>query len=175
MTVLQADFLPIRPMSLRLQLLVACLIIPISTSARAADAPAKLVYNRDIRPILSDNCFHCHGNDKNKIKGKLRLNDREAAVAKKAIVPGKPDESELVSRIFSKDEEEIMPPPESQKKLSDAQKATLKRWIAEGAEYQPHWAYVPLARPELPKVKDAKWAQNPIDAFVLAELEKRGL
>jgi hypothetical protein len=146
-----------------------------TTVSPAADAtPSKLVYNRDIRPILSDNCFACHGNDKNKIKGKLKLNDRDSALAKKAIVPGKPDESELVSRIFSKDADDIMPPPESQKKLTEQQKEILKRWVAEGAEYQPHWAYVPLAKTEPPKVKNAEWVKNPVDAFVLANLEARG-
>src|SRR5206468_354538 len=84
-------------------------------------------------------------------------------------------ESELVSRIFSKDADEMMPPAESQKKLTDAQKEILKRWVAEGAEYQPHWAYVPLTKIEPPKVKNAAWAKNPIDAFVLATLEAKGL
>ena len=86
----------------------------------------KIDYNRDIRPILSDNCFHCHGPDKNHRKGKLRLDDRDAAVAKKAIVPGKPDESELVDRIFTDDADELMPPPKSHKTLTDAQKDTAQ-------------------------------------------------
>jgi hypothetical protein len=171
------------------------LVVPVGTgSARAAppaangsspDGPAAdapIVYNRDIRPILSDNCFHCHGNDKNKIKGKLRLNDRDAAVARKAIVPGKPDESELVGRIFSKDPDELMPPAESHKTLTEAQKNVLKRWVAEGATYQPHWAYIMPVRPAVPAVAApgpaadaAKAAVHPIDAFVVAELAKRKL
>jgi hypothetical protein len=130
-------------------------------------------FNRDIRPILSENCFYCHGPDKNQRKAKLRLDDRAIALAKGAIVPGKPDESELVSRIFSTVADEQMPPPETHKKLTPAQKATLKRWIAEGAEYQPHWAYITPKRPPLPAVKDAGWVRDPIDAFILAGLEEK--
>src|SRR3954467_7093536 len=92
-----------------------------SSSAQAADAPRKLQYNRDIRPILSDNCFACHGPDKNKRKAKLRLDLREEALSVEAFVPGKADESELVRRIFSKDDEEVMPPPEAHKTLTEAQ------------------------------------------------------
>ncbi|MDB5295882.1 MAG: Protein of unknown function (DUF1553)/Protein of unknown function (DUF1549)/Planctomycete, partial [Phycisphaerales bacterium] len=138
-------------------------------------ADEKVVYNRDVRPILSDNCFHCHGNDKNHIKGKLLLNDRDAAIKKKAIVPGKPGESEAIARILSDDPEEVMPPPDSHKTLTPNQKDVLKRWVAQGAGYQPHWAYVPLARPAVPAVKDAAWGRNPIDAFVRANLEAKSL
>lgn len=114
-------------------------------TARAATSP--LSYNRDIRPILSDNCFACHGPDQNKRKAHLRLDVREEAVAKKAIVPGKTEESELVHRIFSTDPEEVMPPAKSQKKLSPAQRELLRQWIAEGAGYQRHWAYIPPIKP----------------------------
>jgi hypothetical protein len=88
-------------------------------------------------------------------------------------VPGKPDESEAITRVFSNDPDDVMPPPDSHKVLTPKQKDLLKRWVAQGAEYQPHWAYVPLARPAAPKVNDGKWVRNPVDAFVLAELEKR--
>src|SRR5690349_7231382 len=119
-----------------------------ATLTIAADQPIE--FNRDVRPILSDNCFLCHGPDKNTRKAKLRLDIREESLAKKAFEPGKPDASELVKRIFTTEEEDLMPPSESHKKLSPAQKDTLKRWIAEGAQYQPHWAYVPLKRPAIP-------------------------
>src|SRR6185437_3363576 len=94
----------------------------LSTSTLAADGPRKLTYNRDIRPILSDNCFACHGPDKNKRKAKLRLDIRDEALEKKVFVPGHADQSELVKRIFSSDAKEMMPPPESHKRLTEAQK-----------------------------------------------------
>jgi hypothetical protein len=143
-------------------------------------AAERLQYNRDIRPILSENCFPCQGPDKNKRKGKLRLDIREEALkpAKSdaiAIVPGKPEESELVKRLFTSDPDELMPPAESHKTLTAAQKETLKRWIAEGAQYQAHWAYLTPTRPAVARVKNPKWARNEIDAFIPAELEKRNI
>ena len=103
--------------------------------------PAQIEFNRDVRPLLADNCFACHGPDAANRKGKLRLDVREAALAKEAFFPGKPAESELVVRIHSQDKDEMMPPPDSHKKLSARDKAVLARWIAQGAEYQNHWAY----------------------------------
>ena len=143
-------------------------------------AAERLQYNRDIRPILSENCFPCHGPDKNKRKGKLRLDLREEALkpgksGAVAIVPGKPEESELVKRLYTSDPDELMPPAESHKTLTTAQKEALKRWVAEGAGYQAHWAYITPTRPAVPPVKNAKWVRNAIDAFILAELKKRGL
>jgi hypothetical protein len=140
---------------------------------RAADG--KLQYNRDIRPILAENCFACHGPDKNARKADLRLDIREDAVKAKAFLPGNPDESALVERVFATPETGLMPPEKSHKKLTAAQKNTLKRWVAEGAEYQPHWAYIPPVRPTPPAVKEQGWVRNPIDQFILAELERRGL
>jgi hypothetical protein len=136
---------------------------------------AKPQYNRDIRPILAENCFACHGPDSASRKAGLRLDQREAAVAAKAIIPGKPDQSLLIQRVFHTDLAEVMPPPKTHKKLTPAQKETLKRWIASGADYQPHWSFIAPTRPPLPPVKDAKWVRNPIDRFILAELEKHGL
>ena len=133
----------------------------------------KVEYNRDVRPILSENCFFCHGPDKNQRKAKLRLDVRDEAIAKEAFVPGKPEESELVKRILTTDEDDVMPPPDSHKHLTDAQKDILKRWIAQGAEYQPHWAYVTPTRPELPAVKNKKWVRNPVDTFILQNLEAK--
>jgi hypothetical protein len=147
----------------------------VAAPSSKAGASAKIEYNRDVRPILSDNCFLCHGPDKNARKAKLRLDIREDAIAKKAFVPGQPDESELVKRIFTRDPDDLMPPPDSHKHLTTEQKETLRRWIAEGAEYQPHWAYINPTRPEVPSVKNIRWVRNPIDAFILRRLEEHGL
>jgi len=132
---------------------------------------AKLDYNEDVRPILSENCFYCHGPDSNKRKAKLRLDVREDALKHKAFVPGDAEASELVKRLFSKDPEEIMPPPDSHRTVTAAQKEILKRWIAEGADYKPHWAFVAPGRPALP----ANGESNPVDAFVVEKLTKAGL
>jgi hypothetical protein len=132
-------------------------------------------YNRDIRPILSDNCFACHGPDEKTRAAELRLDVREAAVNKQAIVPGKPAESSILKRILSSDENEVMPPPTSHKTLTQGQKDLLRAWIAEGAEYQGHWAYIVPVKPELPQVRNPGWVRNPIDRFVLSELERRGI
>ena len=145
----------------------------------AAAAPGKLEYNRDIRPILAENCFACHGPDSAARKANLRIDQRDEALAAKAVVPGKPDESQLVARIFADDPQERMPPAKSRKTLTPAQKETLKRWIAEGAEYQPHWSFIPPVRPAVPDVsrdpKGSAWVRNPIDAFVYAKLKEHGL
>jgi hypothetical protein len=125
-------------------------------------------YNRDVRPILSDNCFYCHGPDQNKRKGKLRLDIREEAI-KKAIVPGKPEESELIKRIHAKDPDDLMPPAEAHKTLTEAQKETLRQWIAEGAKYEKHWAYIAPVKPSTPA------NQNGIDFLVRERLKKVGL
>ncbi len=148
-----------------------------SVAALAGTSPADdratepISFNRDVRPILSDHCFTCHGPDSGKRKAKLRLDQREVAIAKEAIVPGDPDASELIYRIFADDPEEHMPPPETRAPLTDAQKEILRRWIAEGAEYEDHWSYLPLARPAVPHVRRADWLRTPVDAFVLARLE----
>ena len=132
-------------------------------------AEEKLQFNRDIRSILSDNCFLCHGPDKNRRQADLRLDIRDQAMDHQAIVPGKPDESEVVARIYSTDADMIMPPPESNKKLSDEQKALIKRWIAEGGEYQGHWAYEPPVKPATPE------GVNAIDHLVGERLAQAGL
>ncbi len=137
---------------------------------------AKLQYNRDIRPILSENCFACHGPDSAARKAGLRLDLRDAAIAKEAFKPGKSAESEMIGRILLPDDDEtVMPPPKSHKKLTPAQKETLKAWIDQGADYEAHWSFIPPKKPAVPVVKDAKPVRNPIDAFVLAQLEKKGL
>jgi hypothetical protein len=134
-----------------------------------SSASDKISYNKDIRPILSDNCFHCHGFDKKTRKGKFRLDVREDAVAKEAIVPGRPDKSELINRIFSTSADDVMPPPEAHKTLTAAQKDLLKRWIAAGAPYEKHWAYVPPMKPTTPAGK------NGIDILVAQHLKEVGL
>jgi hypothetical protein len=144
-------------------------------SAPAPVGESRLEYNRDVRPILAENCFACHGPDSAARKAGLRLDQREQAVKVGAIAPGDPEKSALVERIFADDPAHQMPPPKSHKKLTAAQKETLKRWIAAGAEYQPHWSLIPPQRPPLPGVRNTAWVRNPIDQFILAELEKRGL
>ena len=142
----------------------------------AADpADSRLEYNRDIRPILVDNCFACHGADSAARKGDLRLDQREAALASGAIKPGLVSESALIARIMSTDPDEVMPPPATKKTLKPAQKELLKKWIEDGAPYQAHWSFIELERPAIPAVKGRAWVKNSIDAFVLAKLESQGL
>ena len=136
-------------------------------------------YNRDIRPILSENCFACHGPDSASRKGKLRLDRYDDATAPRkgspAITPGKLDQSELVSRVTATDPDEVMPPPKTKKKLTPEQIDLLKKWVAQGAQYELHWSLIPPSRPPLPAVKNGQWARNPVDRFILANLEKQGL
>ena len=149
---------------------------------RVADQAAEpLEYNRDVRPILAEQCFSCHGPDSAARKADLRLDQRDVAIEMQAIVPGEPDNSELIRRIFSTDPDEEMPPPETKKHLSDAQKSLLARWINQGAAYQLHWSLIPPKRPPLPDVEQiaggrfASWVQNPIDHFTLPAMLHRGL
>jgi hypothetical protein len=137
----------------------------LAVSANAVD------FNRDVRPVLAQQCFTCHGMDDHGRKGKLRLDLSDSAYGKGksgeiAIVPGKPDASEVIKRILSTDEDEVMPPPHTKKVMSEKDKATLKAWIAEGAKYEAHWAYSP------PKATDAKAS---IDHFIRQHLDKEGL
>ena len=136
---------------------------------------ATLQYNRDVRPILAENCFPCHGPDSAARKADLRLDKREAAIAAGAIAPGDLEASELIARINSTDPKEVMPPPKTAKTLSQKQKDVLKEWIGGGAPYQLHWSFIAPARAERPRVKDRSWSCNPIDGFVLAKLEENGL
>ena len=151
----------------------------VATGLRAAESP--ISFERDIQPILSENCFHCHGPDAEARKARLRFDQRDSALAPAksgaiAIVPGRPADSELVARIFSDDPEEVMPSPKSNRTLTPAQKNLLKRWIAEGAAWNAHWAFVPPQRPAIPSpvaqrsALSAQLPNNPIDAFVLARL-----
>lgn len=146
----------------------------IGAAAFCAGAADTVKFNRDIRPIFSDTCFNCHGPDKNTRKAELRLDLRESALAKTksgkfAIVPGKPEQSEAVRRVFSDDPKVMMPHPDSHKTLTAKQKNLIKQWVAEGAKYEQHWAYLPLTKPGVPKTGGA----NPIDSFVLAALAEK--
>ena len=138
--------------------------------ACALPCRAAVEFSRDIQPILSENCYHCHGPDAEQRKGDLRLDDEKAAKSGKIILPGKADESELIQRIFSHDPDEVMPTPKSNRKLTDTQKQLLKQWIAEGAKWGKHWAFEPVIRPKVPA-----GAKHPIDAFVRQKLAAAGL
>jgi hypothetical protein len=152
---------------------VACIVLIGLTGTARADGD--VAYNRDVRPILSEHCFPCHGPDSAARKADLRLDRRDDALQAGVFVPGKPDESDLIDRIFAEEPGKIMPPPKSKKKLTAAQKDTLKRWIAAGAVYQPHWSLVAPVRPAVPSPSPSRLGQNPIDAFVFAKLESLGL
>ena len=139
--------------------------------ASADDNPAEVRFNRDIRPILADTCYHCHGPDKARRKADLRLDTEEGAKA--AIAPGKPHASELVRRVTSTDPDERMPPAKSGRQLTPRQVDLLRRWVAQGAKWEKHWAFLPPQRPDLPKTR--RPITNPIDAFVVARLDREGL
>jgi hypothetical protein len=144
-------------------------------TSSVAGATNEIQFNRDIRPILSENCYVCHGHDKNNRKAKLRLDDRDVALEREAIIPGKPDQSKLVQHVFSTDPDEIMPPPKTHKTLTTTQKELLKNWIAAGAQYEPHWAYIPPKRFPVPQTKNQRWVRNSIDAFILHTLEAKNI
>lgn len=160
-------------------LLATGILLCLGVSAPCVADEAKIQFNRDILPILSDKCFHCHGPDEEDRKADLRLDTADGSTADlggyAAIVPGDPEKSELIARINHNDREEVMPPPKVNKDLSDEEGKLLSEWIAGGAEYQAHWSFLPLAREAPPKVKNGKAVKNPIDQFIVAKLEKRGL
>ncbi len=145
-----------------------------------AAAEPRVNFNRDIRPILSNNCFKCHGFDEKQRQAGLRLDKLDGATAKlksgrTAVAPGRSAESELLARITAADESVRMPPPSTGRTLSDDQIALLRRWIDEGAEYREHWSFIPVKRPQPPAVKNETWVRGAIDRFVLARLEQEGL
>ena len=141
----------------------------IASAAPGAHSAERVRFNRDVRPILSDNCFLCHGPDAGRREAELRLDLRDDAVRHGAIRPGKPDESTLIERIFSHEAEERMPPAESNKALTDKQREILKRWIAEGAEYERHWSYEPPVKAPIPA------NENGVDHLVDRRLREVGL
>ncbi|MDA1013308.1 MAG: PSD1 and planctomycete cytochrome C domain-containing protein [Planctomycetota bacterium] len=153
------------------------LALALSANLNAADP---VDFNRDIRPLLADRCFACHGPDAKEVKAGLRLDLKDVATkpsesGKTAVTPGKADASELVRRVFSTDPDEQMPPAESHKQLNAAEKELFKRWIVEGAEYMDHWAFLSPEKEPLPPVQTKNWERNEIDRFVLAKLEAKGL
>jgi hypothetical protein len=144
------------------------------------ETATRLDFNRDVRPILSDRCFACHGPDAEDRQAGLRLDVRDAAVAEldsgaTAVVPGDPTHSEIIARITSTDPDVVMPPPRLNKPITPAEAEILKQWIADGADYRGHWAFEPIARPAVPDVQAADWPRTPIDRFILARLEQEGL
>ena len=156
------------------------LLVPVLWICESAPASDRLDFNRDIRPILADHCFSCHGIDESSRKAGLRLDLRDEALkpAKSGavpIVPGNLELSELIERVFADEPELVMPPASGGKPLSDDQKATIKRWVTEGAAYQGHWAFISPVRHQVPGVQETGWVRNPIDAFVLAKLAAEGL
>ena len=162
---------------------LAILFVGLSSSAISDRAKPKifkkLEFNRDVRPVLSK-CLSCHGNDQNRIMAGLRLDNAEIATkplpsGKIAVVPGRPDKSTLVERVFSKNPSMVMPPASSGKTLTNEEKELLKEWIAQGAEFKKHWAFVTTSRPSLPAVKLKSWPKSGIDRFILAKQEELGL
>jgi hypothetical protein len=146
--------------------------------ACAADTADKIDFNRDVRPVLSDLCFTCHGPDANSRKAELRLDQESAVFAKRdtpVVVRGKPLESELIRRILSTDDDERMPPPDSKRQPTAAQKATLQRWVEQGAKWATHWAYLPPVKVDPPKVENEKSIRNDVDRFVLRRVEAASL
>ncbi len=153
------------------RLTLATALVALCGSLSAAVQTRDVDYGRDIRPILSENCFYCHGQDASHRKGKLRLDTLDGQRAKDAVIPGKPNDSEIIKRILTKDPDEQMPPPDSNRHLTDAQRELLRKWITQGAPFDGHWAFTAPVRPEEPKNRNATWARNPIDRFVAAKLD----
>lgn len=162
-----------KPRNIYLSLPLAFLLI--ATIASPVFAQSTLDFNRDIRPILAENCFYCHGQDGNKRQADLRLDQRDAAIQAGAIVENDSAASAMMKRVMSSNPDELMPPPSSNRRLTAEQKAVLERWISEGGRYQNHWAFEAPVRPPEPGVKNVNWVRNPIDRFVLEKLEADGL
>ncbi len=166
--------------ALSILLVAGCGREPVAIPTPAGPAAPKLSFNEKIQPILSENCYACHGSDAHARKANLRLDRPEDAFAPRkkgvpAIVKGDPDHSPIIQRLLSKDPEIVMPPPESHKLLKPAEIALLRQWVAEGAVYEPHWAFVAPRRPAEPVIAHPDWARNPIDRFILARLEAENL
>jgi hypothetical protein len=159
---------------------VALTLLGCHKQQNIAAGSAKLSFNETIQPILSENCYACHGLDSAARKASLRLDRAEFAYAPHeksgpAIIPGNPDRSPLVRRVESDDPKFRMPPEEAHRTLKPEQIALLRQWVKEGAHYEPHWAFVAPKRPSLPVTKDEHWAHNEVDRFILSRLEKEGL
>lgn len=166
---------PVRGMAIFSAVMLGVTLTLVPLILIADEGSPEIDFNRDIRPILAENCFYCHGQDSNKRQGDLRLDLRDSAIQPGAIVPGDAPKSKLFQRIHATDPETMMPPPKSNRHLSAEQKQLLERWISAGAVYQSHWAFVTPVRPPEPAVTRQDWVRTPIDRFVLAKLEKEGL
>jgi hypothetical protein len=150
-----------------------------ATATLNVSAAPPIQFNRDICPILTDNCFSCHGPDKGKRKANLRLDTQDGLFSvtdnERPVVPGKPNQSEIYRRLITHDPDDLMPKSKEGTPLPPAQIALIKRWIEQGAPWQGHWAYLPVVRSPIPKVKKKSWPINPIDNFILARLDKEKL
>jgi hypothetical protein len=159
--------------------LIACLAGLAGTAMAAASPAGPVQFNRDVRPILAEACYHCHGPDPASRKAKMRFDREEDFFAERedgpAVVRGKPADSQMWRRITTTDADDVMPPPDAHVQLKPEQKAILGRWIEQGAKWEKHWAFIAPERPADPKVADTGWARTPIDRFVLARLEAAGL
>ena len=146
-----------------------------------ASIPTIVDFNYHVKPILSDRCFPCHGPDKNALKAELRLDTDEGALRQilssgsHAFVSGSIGRSEAFQRMISADPERQMPPPDFLRRLSEYEIALIAKWIEQGAEYKPHWAFIPAEKPSVPNVEDERWCNNEIDHFIVDKLEKSGL
>ena len=151
----------------------AITLVAFSLTNQVQAAGPEVSFTRDVRPILSDRCFHCHGPDAPTRKADLRLDTADGIFQGKtpAVIPGKPDASPLVARIFSADESEVMPPPDSKKTLTAKEKEVLKQWIQQGAKYEAHWSFEPISNQPAPNASEP----NPVDRFIDARLQKAGL
>jgi hypothetical protein len=170
-----------------LLLIAVCVVSPgINTVCTAGESNGQqrgnvpqIDFSRDVLPIFSDKCFHCHGPDETTREAELRLDRREFVFADRdgsqIIEPGKPESSELVRRIVSNDADEQMPPPSEARQLTEDETKIIRRWVAQGAKWNQHWSFVPPLRPELPEVSSRSWSQNAIDHFVLARLDRKNL
>lgn len=160
----------------------ACLGVLLSLVAAFASAPAaaeetdpEISFQREIQPLLARNCFACHGPDDESREAGLRLDRRASAIEAEAILPGKPDESPLIARVEADDPDLRMPPAEHGQPLGDEEQQVLRRWIAAGAKYEQHWAFLPPTQPPLPAVQRTDWPRNEVDRFVLARIEQAGM
>lgn len=155
-------------------------LVVAACSVKIGEGQQRVRFDQDVRPILANHCWSCHGPDEKARQAGLRLDRRDKATSlcdsgKIAIVPGKPSESELLVRIHSHDADTQMPPESAKKPLTNQQREILRQWIEQGAEFTSHWAYLPPVRADLPAVKRAAWPRNEIDAFILNRLEREGL
>jgi hypothetical protein len=151
--------------------LLAVCVLSFAVADLGAQPVGKVEFNRDVRPILADNCFICHGPARSTRKAKLRLDTHDGLFADETVVPGQLAKSKLWQRVSSHDPEQVMPPASKGRKLTAQQIDLLRRWIEQGASWQNHWAFIPPQRPDVPKVKNTTWGKNPIDAFILSRLE----